>query len=160
MTIESQAPRGKIGGFARRLACTWFEADPRALGLFRIAFGLLGMVDVIRRIPWIETFYSNTGTLSNHYNLYSPMFRENTSLLSAFFTCAATPAATFFFRTTLPLGIAARAATEARGAQCHLDRDRDGESGDETPRGSVHERRDRISATNRHIFRTFVCVVF
>ena len=66
----------------------------------------------------------------------------------------------FFFRTTLPLGIAARAATEARGAQCHLDRDRDGESGDETPRGSVHERRDRISATNRHIFRTFVCVVF
>jgi hypothetical protein len=62
----------------------------------------------------------------------------------------------FFFRTTLPLGIAARAATEARGAQCHLDRDRDGESGDETPRGSD----DVMSkATNRHIFRTFVCVV-
>jgi hypothetical protein len=61
----------------------------------------------------------------------------------------------FFFRTTLPLGIAARAATEARGAQCHLYRDRDGESGDETPRGSK-----RGQATNRHIFRTFVCVVF
>lgn len=70
----------------RRFAAAWLEADPRALGLFRIFFGILCMYDVIRRYGWIETFYSNTGTLSNHFNLYSPLFRDNISLLSGFST--------------------------------------------------------------------------
>jgi len=68
------------------LATAWLEADPRALGLFRIFFGLLCSFDVLRRMQWIETFYSNSGTLSNHYNLYAPIFRDNISLLSGLST--------------------------------------------------------------------------
>jgi predicted DCC family thiol-disulfide oxidoreductase YuxK len=71
-------------GFIHTLDRAWFQADPRALGLFRIAFGLLCMHDVLRRMPWITTFYSNSGTLSNHYGLYAPIFRPNVSLLSGF----------------------------------------------------------------------------
>ncbi len=50
----------------------WFAADPRALGLFRIAFGLLGFWDLFRRIPYVTIFYSNDGVLSNHFALFRP----------------------------------------------------------------------------------------
>ena len=68
----------------RRLQSTWFEADPRALGLFRIALGLLGIWDVLRRIPWIEIFYSNQGVLSNHVALFRPHTQHTFSLLYSF----------------------------------------------------------------------------
>ncbi len=66
---------------ARRLRQTCFEADPRALGLFRIALGLLGIWDVLRRVPWIELFYSNQGVLSNHFALFRPHSSHTFSLL-------------------------------------------------------------------------------
>lgn len=61
----------------------WFRADPRALGLFRIAFGLLCLADVLRRVPWIGVFYSNEGVLTNHYGLFRPHADYTISLLHA-----------------------------------------------------------------------------
>ncbi len=60
---------------------TWFGADPRALGLFRIIFGLLAMADVIRRIPYIELFYSNDGVNPNHWRLFTHATGYQFSLL-------------------------------------------------------------------------------
>ena len=62
----------------------WLQVDPRALGLFRIFFGILCFYDVFRRYQWIETFYSNTGVLSNHFSLFRPHSNYNFSLLFTF----------------------------------------------------------------------------
>lgn len=58
-------------GRTRRWYTTWFDADPRALGLFRIAVGLLGIWDVLRRWPWLELLYTNNGLYPNHFALYN-----------------------------------------------------------------------------------------
>ena len=84
MAHEADATMGSPGPLRRlvnALDRTWLQADPRALGLFRIAFGLLCTWDVLRRVEWIETFYSNTGVLSNHFTIYSPHASHNFSLL-------------------------------------------------------------------------------
>ncbi len=76
----SSAPRRAWRAVRR----AWFEADPRALGLFRIAFGLLCTWDVLRRVPWLSVFYSNDGVLSNHYALFRPHSSYTFSLLLGF----------------------------------------------------------------------------
>ncbi len=68
----------------RRLDRAWLQVDARALGLFRIFFGLLCFYDVLRRYRWIETFYANTGVLSNHFSLFRPYSAHNFSLLFTF----------------------------------------------------------------------------
>ncbi len=75
--VDPIAPSGKDGrhpqsgmDMTRRRFAAWFEADPRALGLFRIFFGLLCLWDVARRVPYITLFYSNKGVLTNHYGLF------------------------------------------------------------------------------------------
>lgn len=88
-TSDSPAPETSKTAPARslparvlgRLRHTWFEADPRALGLFRIALGLLGIWDVLRRIPWIDVFYANSGVLSNHFALFRPHSTHTFSLM-------------------------------------------------------------------------------
>lgn len=81
-TTESPAADAPLWRrIAARLRFTWFEADPRALGLFRIAFGLLCIWDVLRRVPWIDVFYSNAGVLSNHYSLFRPHSSYTFSML-------------------------------------------------------------------------------
>lgn len=77
---SSESPSG-IRRLLTALDRAWLQADPRALGIFRIVFGLLTMYDVIRRMPYIETFYSNSGTLSNHYSLFAPHYQHNFSVL-------------------------------------------------------------------------------
>ncbi|MCA9544305.1 MAG: DUF393 domain-containing protein [Myxococcales bacterium] len=62
---------------------TWFGADPRALGLFRIAFGTLAMLDVLRRWPYLEMLYSNEGLHPNHWHLYQHATSHQFSLLFA-----------------------------------------------------------------------------
>jgi len=62
----------------------WLQVDPRALGLFRIFFGVLCFYDVLRRYQWIEVFYANTGVLSNHFSLFRPHSTYNFSLLYTF----------------------------------------------------------------------------
>lgn len=61
----------------------WIKADPRALGLFRVAFGVLCLIDVLRRWPWIRTFYSNEGVLTNHFTLFRPHTPNSLSLMNA-----------------------------------------------------------------------------
>ncbi len=65
---------------------TYGLADPRSLGLFRIALGILLFVNVARRFPDIEAHYANTGWLTNHYMLFRPMSNYLFSIYLAFST--------------------------------------------------------------------------
>jgi hypothetical protein len=60
------------------------SADPRALGLFRVALGALILFDVARRYPEVETHFSNTGWLTNHFMLFRPMSDHLLSVYLAF----------------------------------------------------------------------------
>ncbi|HTQ05046.1 MAG TPA: HTTM domain-containing protein, partial [Polyangiaceae bacterium] len=64
---------------------TYATADPRSLGLFRIALGILLFVDVARRWPDVEAHYANTGWLTNHYMLFRPM---SDHLFSIYLACS------------------------------------------------------------------------
>jgi Vitamin K-dependent gamma-carboxylase len=68
-----------------QLALRYSSADPRSLGLFRIALGLLLFLDAARRYPDIESHYANTGWLPNHFMLFRPM---STHLFSLYLTCS------------------------------------------------------------------------
>ena len=46
--------------------------DPRTLALGRIVLGLVLIVDLLRRVPWLRDFYSNAGLLPNHTVLWRP----------------------------------------------------------------------------------------
>ena len=65
---------------------TYFTIDRRLLGLFRIYFGFLLLIDVLRRIPDAAFFYSNDGALPNHFALYAPLAKPVFSLYFAFST--------------------------------------------------------------------------
>lgn len=85
----SSPPPKKPGGgasFWTFLRDTYGTADPRSLGLFRIALAILLFVDVARRWPDIEAHYANTGWLSNHYALFRPMSSHLFSVYLAFST--------------------------------------------------------------------------
>jgi hypothetical protein len=55
-----------------RLAACYFSADPRSLGLARIGLACLLLYDLLRRIPGLETWYTNNGLLPNHTTLWRP----------------------------------------------------------------------------------------
>lgn len=78
---ESEPP---AHGWLQRFLDTYAQADPRALGLFRIALGALLFVDVARRWPDLWAHYSNAGWLTNHYSLYRPMSGDTFSIYHAF----------------------------------------------------------------------------
>lgn len=61
-----------VAEWKRRLVRTWFSADPRSLGLLRIGLALLLLGDLLRRIPDLETWYTNAGLLPNHAQLWRP----------------------------------------------------------------------------------------
>ncbi|MCU0654605.1 MAG: HTTM domain-containing protein [Polyangiaceae bacterium] len=88
-TQATEAPRNTGGqGWWPYLRERYFSMDRRLLGLFRIYFGFLLLIDVLRRIPDSTFFYSNEGVLSNHFSLYAPMIRPYFSLFNAFSTPA------------------------------------------------------------------------
>jgi hypothetical protein len=64
---------------------TYATADPRSLGLFRIALGILLFADVARRWPDVEAHYANTGWLTNHFMLFRPM---SDHLFSIYLACS------------------------------------------------------------------------
>ena len=43
------------------------SVDLRTLGIFRIALGMMCLLDILRRFPYIEIFYSNNGVASNSF---------------------------------------------------------------------------------------------
>lgn len=49
----------------------WLRIDARSLGLFRVAFGLVLVGDLVRRFQWLKEFYSNEGVLPNHNHLFN-----------------------------------------------------------------------------------------
>jgi hypothetical protein len=80
-----RAPRSASNpGFWTFAKQTYASADPRSLGLFRIALGILLFVDVARRWPDLEAHYSNLGWLSNHFALFRPMSSHLFSVYLAF----------------------------------------------------------------------------
>jgi len=64
----------------------WLSIDLRTLGLFRIAFGLCLIANLIDH--WaggnLGRFFSNEGVLTNHYALFAPIQQRVWSLLFAF----------------------------------------------------------------------------
>ncbi|HVZ32435.1 MAG TPA: DCC1-like thiol-disulfide oxidoreductase family protein [Polyangiaceae bacterium] len=80
---------GPIGRLPRALA--WFEdhycrVDLRWLGAFRIVYGLLLCVDLLRSWANATDFYTNDGILPNHFSLFRPLGRGVFSLYHAFST--------------------------------------------------------------------------
>ena len=45
----------------KKILKNWLYVDTRTLALFRIVFGVVGLIDVLRRFPMIDVFYSDAG---------------------------------------------------------------------------------------------------
>jgi hypothetical protein len=67
------------------LRAQYFEIDRRVLAAFRIYFGLVLLVDLLRRFPYLTLFYTNDGVLPNHYAIFAPLAQPAFSL---FFACS------------------------------------------------------------------------
>ena len=59
----------------------WFAVDTRALGLFRIVFGILCLSDIIRRWDFIDIFYTQASIIQS--TLTSSSYK-NFTLLNLF----------------------------------------------------------------------------
>jgi predicted DCC family thiol-disulfide oxidoreductase YuxK len=70
-----------------RLRATYLRLDPRSLALGRIVLGLVLLVDLARRVPWIRDLYSNLGLIPNHTVLWRPPFPR----IFSFFFMASLP---------------------------------------------------------------------
>jgi len=88
LTMVTKDERGALARAAEVARSTWLSLDPRSLGLFRIGLALLLLGDLLRRVPGLETWYSNEGLLPNHNQLWRPAARW---MFSVFFM-ASTPA--------------------------------------------------------------------
>jgi predicted DCC family thiol-disulfide oxidoreductase YuxK len=66
---------------ADRLRRTYLQIDTRSLALGRIVLGIVLMLDVLRRVPWLRDFYSNLGLIPNHTVLWRPPFPRIFSFL-------------------------------------------------------------------------------
>ena len=53
--------------FFSNVAKNLLSVDLRTLGIFRIALGMMCLLDILRRVPYIEVFYSNNGVASNSF---------------------------------------------------------------------------------------------
>jgi hypothetical protein len=67
----------------RSLGVTYFSVDRRSLGVFRVAFGLVLLSDLVRRWVELRVWYTNSGLLPNHTLLWRP---PTSHLFSLFFT--------------------------------------------------------------------------
>jgi predicted DCC family thiol-disulfide oxidoreductase YuxK len=88
MTGTGQTPqeRRPSSRFGAHLVNCYLSADPRWLGVFRIAFGMILCADLFRR--WVEAreYYTNEGFLPNHFSLFRPMGDRLFSLYHPFST--------------------------------------------------------------------------
>ena len=67
-----------------RLVQLYGSADPRSLGLFRIALGALLAIDVALKFPEVAAHLSNAGWLPNHFALFRPISDHLFSVYFAF----------------------------------------------------------------------------
>lgn len=86
MESQTARPEKPTPSIAALLRDAYLTLDRRVLGLFRIYFGLLLLIDILRRIPVATFFYTNDGVLSNHYSLFAPLLRPYFSIYTAFST--------------------------------------------------------------------------
>lgn len=89
------AGSSKPSGILDVLRDRFCRFDRRMLGIFRLCFGSLLLVDLVRRVPDATFFYSNEGVLSNHLALFAPLGKPYFSLFSAFSTPAEVKLAMF-----------------------------------------------------------------
>ncbi|HVY31460.1 MAG TPA: hypothetical protein VHB79_33130 [Polyangiaceae bacterium] len=68
--------------------------DPRSLGLFRVALGLVLLSDLLRRFVELRFWYVNSGLLPNHTLLWRPPAGR---MFSLFFTISSEPEARLAF---------------------------------------------------------------
>src|SRR3569623_332472 len=75
--------RARVWWFARD---RWLSIDLRTLGLFRNAFGLCLIANLLDHATGgnLTTFFSNDGVLTNHFALFAPIQLREWSLLFAF----------------------------------------------------------------------------
>jgi hypothetical protein len=74
---------GWLAAFVRRFpgfSSRYLALDPRTLGLVRIYVGCLLLVDLLRRIPHLRTWYTNDGPLPNHVLMWRPAAEHQFSL--------------------------------------------------------------------------------
>jgi hypothetical protein len=83
--VETELDAAAKGAGWRARVENYASADPRSLGLFRIALGTLLFLDAARRYPDIEAHYANTGWLPNHFMLFRPM---SDYLFSLYLACS------------------------------------------------------------------------
>ena len=67
------------------LRAQYLRAGPTPARRLRIYFGLVLLVDILRRFPVATLFYTNDGVLPNHYALFTPMSQP---IFSLFFACS------------------------------------------------------------------------
>ncbi len=96
VTTESGGPPPTAAGppatrlrtrLARRFARAYLTTDARSVALGRIALSIVLLVDLLRRIPVLQLFYSNDGLLPNHTLLWRPP----TQWMFSFFFLASLP---------------------------------------------------------------------
>src|SRR5258707_119161 len=63
---------------------TYLSVDVRWLGVFRILYGTLLVVDLLRRWAVARFYYTNDGILPNHFALFRPGWRNLFSVFFAF----------------------------------------------------------------------------
>jgi hypothetical protein len=78
----------------RSLKETYLGADPRSLGLFRIVFGLLLLIDLLHRYQELDVWYTNAGLLPNHTLQWRPPAGH---MFSLFFLASSRGEASFGF---------------------------------------------------------------
>jgi Vitamin K-dependent gamma-carboxylase len=71
-------------GLWQTLVHLYGSADPRSLGLLRIALGALLGVDLALKFPEVDAHFSNAGWLPNHFALFRPMSEHLFSVYFAF----------------------------------------------------------------------------
>jgi predicted DCC family thiol-disulfide oxidoreductase YuxK len=84
----------RLASIGHALRRAYLEIDPRTMGLGRIGLGLLLLMDLLRRVPWLPHLYGNDGLLPNHTLLWRPPTERQ---FSVFFMASWTDEAAFLF---------------------------------------------------------------
>ncbi|HWZ87666.1 MAG TPA: hypothetical protein VNW92_02415, partial [Polyangiaceae bacterium] len=78
---QGAEPRPEISKLFRE---AYLSVDVRWLGVFRILYGSLLIVDLLRRWVDLRFYYSNDGIMPNHFALFRPGWRNVFSVFFAF----------------------------------------------------------------------------
>jgi uncharacterized membrane protein YphA (DoxX/SURF4 family) len=81
--VDREPSRERLGWWSH-LVERYASADPRSLGLLRVALGAVLLADVAQKLLEVEAHFSNAGWLSNHFALFRPMSERSFSVYFAF----------------------------------------------------------------------------